>query len=90
MAGRASPRIRIALTSAALLAGCYEGIDTDDLFADDGFGEREGDTTGDEAQDSSGDDGDGDGHSPFLTKSLGEGADGHCQCGAAFRRGPLY
>ena len=62
MAGRASTRVRIALTSAVLLTGCYEGIDTDDLFADDGLGEFEDDdTSGDEAQDSSAGDGDGDG-----------------------------
>jgi len=61
------------LTSAVLLTGCYEGIDTDDLFGDDGFGELDGETTGDEAQDSSGGDGDGDGDEDPDPSTTGDG-----------------
>jgi hypothetical protein len=59
VAGRVFPRICIALSSAALLTGCYEGIDTDDLFGE-GF-DSFTDESGNEAQDSSMGDGDGDG-----------------------------
>jgi uncharacterized protein YkwD len=59
------------VTSAALLVGCYEGIDTDDLFAEgiDDFS----DETGNEGQDSGMGDGDGDGDEDPTTTGDGDG-----------------
>jgi uncharacterized protein YkwD len=62
--GRAFPRVlSVALASAVVLSGCYEGIDPSEWYgADDNDSwDSFSNETGDEGQDSSGGDGDGDG-----------------------------
>ncbi|MFO7566836.1 MAG: CAP domain-containing protein [Enhygromyxa sp.] len=63
MGRRTFPRVWIALTSAALLSGCYEGIDVEDWYGAEGLDgfDSFADETGDEGQGSSGDSSGGDG-----------------------------
>jgi uncharacterized protein YkwD len=63
----------VVLVAATALSGCYSGIDPEDWYGDDGFGDTLGETDGSEGADSMQGDGDGDPNPTTGDPTTGDG-----------------